>query len=285
MRGLELAAYGDQSLMRSHAGLAYAEAAATRAAFAQLAWSQPMVIPAAYTPDSSSVPVGYGIPPSPHSWHGSHHPHHPHPHQRNPHHHPRYRSHTEWEYSLHHASHHQSGIPYGSSYRANLAYAPDQYAGGDFGRYDGVYGGTYNNPQCADTSHAATNARIVAQIAQRMGFNREQTIACIATMLVESRGDEQRPGDFGHGRYHSYGLFQLNDAGEGEGLSIAQRCDPALNATMALNEFRRHRYEGDPGWWAANAQRPKDWDQLAQRVNAMMPAAARLLRASDNVYV
>src|SRR4029077_616240 len=83
------------------------------------------------------------------------------------------------------------------NYAANYRYpaGAGNYAADPYGRYDGYYGRTYNAAGAADTRSAAHNARIVAAVAHRMGFTQEQTLACIATMLIESRGDARRVGD------------------------------------------------------------------------------------------
>jgi len=312
MRGHGLAGYGE-NMMHSQAGLAYAEAAATRAAFAQLAWSQPMapmVTPAAYyaprytpgyapgyTPDYYAGGQSYYYPQqwtqyaAPYQQH--HRPYHPH--------HARYRGYAgsapsyayygdqsyayspqssaaayspEYGYASGGYGQYSRSYDYGRRYDRNYRRTNEE----DYGDYDGYHGRTYDSQRRPDTRYAAYNAKIVAAVAREMGFTRQQTLACIATMLVESRGDAHQIGDHGH----SVGLFQLNDRGEGAGMTMGQRMDPVINARRALHEFRRCGFYGNPGSWAATAQRPRNRGQFAYMVNSMLPAANRLLESADS---
>jgi hypothetical protein len=256
----------------------YGEAALARGVMSQLAWGRPqpvMVDPRMYGGFQSYYPQ-----PQYQQF-------------------PQYSQEAYYPQFHHHRRHHQPDYDrrspstqyfddrYGDNYRyPNQRQFDNRFAN----RYDeyGVtsqYGrATYNNRGVyADGSHTMENARVVAATARRMGFTREQTVACLATMLVESRGDHRRIGDGGH----SVGLFQLHDRGEGAGMSVAQRMNPALNAHIAMSEFTRHRYSGNPGVWAASAQRPADRFQFAYLVNSQMSTAHRLLaqcEQSSGVY-
>src|SRR5262249_261868 len=93
----------------------------------------------------------------------------------------------------------------------------------------------------------------------------------LAVAMAESGLNPKARGDGGH----SIGLFQLNDQGEGAGMSVAQREDPYTNAVTALRQFAAVAAQdpsviNDPGRWAALAQRPADPDGYATRVNNLL---------------
>jgi Transglycosylase SLT domain len=90
----------------------------------------------------------------------------------------------------------------------------------------------------------------------------------LAIVQQESGGDPNAIGDNGH----SVGLFQLNDQGEGAGMTVAQRQDPYQNALIALrvvaNVMQQHP-DWSPGQIAAAAQRPANPSAYAQSVDAI----------------
>jgi hypothetical protein len=69
--------------------------------------------------------------------------------------------------------------------------------------------------------------KTVVEVAKEKGID---PVLAVATMLVESGGDNRAVGDGGH----SIGLFQLHDQGQGAGMSSADRQDPRRNAEVAL---------------------------------------------------
>lgn len=100
---------------------------------------------------------------------------------------------------------------------------------------------------------ANTNiVNIIARIARAKGV---PVGLALAIAKWESGLDPNASGDGGH----SIGLFQLNDHGEGSGMSVAAREDPTRNAEIALSEIARV-YHANPGMsWgqvATGAQRP-----------------------------
>lgn len=77
----------------------------------------------------------------------------------------------------------------------------------------------------------------------------------LATVIQESGGNPNAVGDQGC----SFGLLQLNAcAGEGVGYSQQQLLDPVTNLQIGLSALAATPYPGDPGAWAAAAQRPAD---------------------------
>ena len=70
---------------------------------------------------------------------------------------------------------------------------------------------------------------IIAEVAREKGV--PVTLA-LAIAQVESGLNPDAIGDGGH----SVGLFQLNDRGEGAGMSVADREDPRRNAEIALTQ-------------------------------------------------
>jgi hypothetical protein len=115
------------------------------------------------------------------------------------------------------------------------------------------------------------NVRTVAQIAQSLGVD---PATAVADMLVESGGNNTVTGDNGH----SVGLFQLNDGGEGAGMSVAQRQDPTTNATVALTQFAALQGQySDPGQLAAAAEGPADKPAYAMKVDQDLTQARQLL--------
>lgn len=93
----------------------------------------------------------------------------------------------------------------------------------------------------------------------------------LAVAMAESGLNPNAIGDNGH----SVGLFQLNDQGEGAGMTVAQRQDPYRNALIALRQFAAVAQQdpsitSDPGRWAATAQRPADPTGYATRVNNLL---------------
>ena len=129
---------------------------------------------------------------------------------------------------------------------------------------------------------AAAMAQLVARHAADMGLTKNATIAAVATMLQESGGDPNKPGDVGKYDHqaHSFGLFQLNFRG-GEGtanhLTTQQALDPDINARTALKYFKQHQHRtSNPGELAQMAQRPGDPNYISH-VNQYVGMAKRLL--------
>jgi len=106
----------------------------------------------------------------------------------------------------------------------------------------------------------------IQQAAQREGVPLNLALAIAA---VESGYNPNAIGDNGH----SVGLYQLNDAGEGAGMTVAQRENPLANALTALSRVGavlRTQPNIDPGQAAALAQRPANPGGYAARVNAIL---------------
>ncbi len=152
--------------------------------------------------------------------------------------------------------------------------------GGDGGGGGG--GGDTTSPAGGGTSYdgASTtvdqktlleNVRIVAEIAKKYGVD---PVTAVADMLVESGGNNKAIGDNGH----SVGLFQLNDQGEGIGMSVAERQDPTRNAEIALSHFAKANSGEDPGVVAYNAERPADRSAYVAKVDASLGEARNLLK-------
>lgn len=121
----------------------------------------------------------------------------------------------------------------------------------------------------ADTNIVA----LVTQVAQSLGVDPK---LAVAIMLQESGGNPDAIGDNGH----SVGLFQLNDQGEGAGMTVQAREDPATNATIALREVAavaQAHPDWSPGQIAAAAQRPADQTAYAASVNALYNGQAATL--------
>jgi hypothetical protein len=123
-------------------------------------------------------------------------------------------------------------------------------------------------------------ATLVADVAAKMGMSKHDTLAAVAAMLYESGGNPHNRGDFMHGRYTSFGLFQLHRGGELTEAHLTERqaFDPRTNVTTALSYFKEHAgsYRGY-GQLAAAAQRPKHPAAYAQVVDRLVPEARRLL--------
>jgi Transglycosylase SLT domain len=183
-------------------------------------------------------------------------PYHQHEHHR-PHHplHPRHGHHP----------HHQSG--------------QEQYGDQNYGNQsgDGIGPGhrsvyTYDGAVRANPEQAMESARVVAQVARKMGVD---PVVAVAAMLVESGGNPHAVGDHGH----SFGLFQLNANGELKAahLSPEQAFNPETNAEVALSYFRRGHC-GNPGEMAAAAQRPANRADYARKVNSNLAEAERMVQ-------
>lgn len=111
---------------------------------------------------------------------------------------------------------------------------------------------------------------IIVSVAQALGVDPK---LALATAQQESGFNPDAIGDSGH----SVGLFQLNDRGEGAGMTVAQRQDPTVNARIALTQIgnvARDHPDWSPGEIAAAAQRPKDRAGYARSVNAIYGGTA-----------
>jgi hypothetical protein len=122
-------------------------------------------------------------------------------------------------------------------------------------------------PGLSATSGPSDVMQTITNVANSLGI--DPAIA-LADAYVESKFNANAIGDNGH----SVGLFQLHDAGEGAGMSIAQRENPELNAEIALTQFARVKAANpgivnNPGLWAALAQRPANQQAYANAVNGV----------------
>lgn len=82
---------------------------------------------------------------------------------------------------------------------------------------------------------------------------------------------------------YSSGLFQLNEHGEGAGLSLAQLLNPKENARIALSEMAkvaRAHPDWSPGQIAAGAQRPAHPGQYAKEINSLYGQIAQKMIGS-----
>jgi soluble lytic murein transglycosylase-like protein len=112
----------------------------------------------------------------------------------------------------------------------------------------------------------ATITSIISGIAQKDGVPAD---LALATAYVESGLNPASMGDGGN----SVGLYQLNSAGEGAGMTVAQRQDPTANAGIALAQLAKTFQAmpgADPGAVAAAAQRPADPAGYAATVDAAL---------------
>jgi hypothetical protein len=134
-----------------------------------------------------------------------------------------------------------------------------------------AYGGDMPADSYVETMTAKDNAKIVAAVARQKGVD---PVLAVATMLVESEGNNKRVGDNGT----SFGLFQLHRGGELGNMSRHDAENPWINASTALSVFRANlgKYS-DPGELAAASQRPADRDGYRRKVNAALSRAQALL--------
>jgi Transglycosylase SLT domain len=112
--------------------------------------------------------------------------------------------------------------------------------------------------------------QIITNIANSLGVAPN---LAVAIAQQESGLNPNAIGDNGN----SVGLFQLNDNGEGAGLTVAQREDPTTNATIALKEVAAvaaQHPNWTPGQIAAAAQRPADPGTYANDVNKLLGNSA-----------
>jgi hypothetical protein len=155
-------------------------------------------------------------------------------------------------------------------------------SGGDSG--GGSSGGSSDGGTGAPASNdLLSNVKIVEEVAKEKGVD---PVLAVATMLQESGGDAKAVGDGGH----SIGLFQLNDQGEGAGMSVAQREDPRANAETALSVFAQNKdnvrdINGDGqitgGDLASQSQRPADMPGYVGKVDGLMGRAQDLIAQAD----
>ncbi|RTL44596.1 MAG: hypothetical protein EKK48_04920 [Candidatus Melainabacteria bacterium] len=165
--------------------------------------------------------------------------------------------------------------PHHSRSHHHSHYRPENYSGHprqDIGPgHRSIY--TYDGATRANPEQAMSSARVVAQVARRLGVD---PVVAVAAMLVESGGNPRAVGDNGH----SFGLFQLNSRGElaEARLTPNQAFNPQINAEVALSYFQRGR-TNNPGAMAAAAQRPANRADYARKVNANMAEAEQMVRA------
>lgn len=130
-----------------------------------------------------------------------------------------------------------------------------------------------------------SNIRTIVEVAKEKGID---PALAVATSLIETGGtfDNKIVGDNGH----SIGLFQLNDGGEGYGVSLADKQDPRHNAEIALGVMAQyldkatdfdHNGSISGGEIAASAQRPADQAGYAQKVDAAIPEAQALIEQAE----
>lgn len=121
---------------------------------------------------------------------------------------------------------------------------------------------------------------IIAEVAREKGV---PVGLALAVAQWESGLDPNNIGDNGH----SVGLFQLNDKGEGSGLSVAQRQDPRRNAEIALSEIANvYKREPNASWGqiATDAQRPASYTFPAYHA-AINAAQAKYQNADDATVI
>lgn len=123
--------------------------------------------------------------------------------------------------------------------------------------------------------------QIITDEANKLGIPPE---LAIAVAQQESGMDPASIGDQGH----SIGLFQLNDQGEGAGMSIAAREDPVTNARIALTQIANVMKQNPNQSWgqiAAAAQRPADPTGYASSIdNAIVGDGLNNLQGIANVF-
>lgn len=110
------------------------------------------------------------------------------------------------------------------------------------------------------TEAQLANVRIIADEFTRAGLGRWQ-LAAVVNAYAESRLNER--ARFISPTEDSVGLFQLNSAGAGAGMSVEDREDPRLNTRRIIEEARRRgiastfpRTEGDAvAWFAREVER------------------------------
>ena len=171
------------------------------------------------------------------------------------------------QHNRHHHGRHHYQQQYQEDYQSNSV--PPQGDNSNPGRRS-VY--TYDGAIRSNPQQAMESARVVAQVARRLGVD---PVVAVAAMLVESGGNPRAVGDHGH----SFGLFQLNTRGElaEHHLNPNQAFNPVTNAQVALSYFKRG-HSDNPGAMAAAAQRPANRADYARKVNSNMGEAARMLQ-------
>ena len=118
---------------------------------------------------------------------------------------------------------------------------------------------------------ASPNPQLVAAIRRAPAHLRP---ILLATALVESGGRLDAVGDSGH----SYGPYQMHDAGRGAGWSRQARMDPNRSTQAAVREFQEFYRRGARGAdLAYRAQRPADRAGYMRKINQYLPEARRIL--------
>ena len=118
---------------------------------------------------------------------------------------------------------------------------------------------------------ASPNPQLVAAIRRAPAHLRP---ILLATALVESGGRLDAVGDSGH----SYGPYQMHDAGRGAGWSRQARMDPNRSTQAAVREFQEFYRRGARGAdLAYRAQRPADRAGYIRKINQYLPEARRIL--------
>jgi hypothetical protein len=162
---------------------------------------------------------------------------------------------------------------------ARAGSAADAQRANEIGLTPSEITGSYNSPPHAATTVAAVTAPpesvnqiiqdIANQYASQYGVNAATLYRiAMATVQQESGGNPNAVGDSGH----SVGLFQLNDQGEGAGMSVAAREDPRANASIAMRVIAQQlaaHPNWTPGQVAAAAQRPANPAAYANSVNSI----------------
>lgn len=140
---------------------------------------------------------------------------------------------------------------------------------------NGVFGPEPGEPNPA-TGQPQNIQDIIAEVAREEGVPVE---LALAIAQEESGFDPKAVGDNGH----SIGLFQLNDEGEGHGMTVAQREDPRTNAQIALRQVAavlKQNPNMDWGSVAAAAQRPLDRVGYANSINNILQNGVKVPAAS-----
>lgn len=136
---------------------------------------------------------------------------------------------------------------------------------------EAAYGGDMPADTYVENMTARDNAKIVAAVARRKGVN---PVLAVATMLIESGGDNKCVGDHGT----SFGLFQLHKHGELGSMSPREAQNPWTNSDTALTVFASNSSKySDPLELAAASQRPADRQDYKRKLSAAIPRAEALL--------
>lgn len=133
-----------------------------------------------------------------------------------------------------------------------------------------------NLPSVVNRNNADSPVMVITTVANQLGIDPRLALAIAQhesglnpnIAVMDHHADGSPAG-------YSVGLYQLNDNGEGAGMSIAQRKDPWTNAQIALRvvaAVAKAHPDWSPGQIAAAAQRPADPTGYAKSVNTLYAA-------------